>query len=43
MLIIGAMFEFSGFEIWISDLSFRSLDFGFEFFVFGVRILQLVS
>ena len=25
------MFEFSDFGIWISDLSFRFMDFGFEF------------
>ena len=31
MLIIGAMFDFSDLGIWISDLSFRSMDFGFEF------------
>ena len=43
MLIIGPMFEFLDFGVWISDLSFRSLDFGFDFFVFGLRILQLIS
>ena len=31
MLIIGPMFKLSDFAIWISDLSFRPMGFGFEF------------
>ena len=31
MLVIGPTFEFSNFDIWKTDLSFRSMDFGFEF------------
>ena len=41
MLIIGPMFECLNSEIWTSDMSFRSMDFGFEFFAFGLRILRL--
>ena len=28
--MIGPMFDFSGFGIWVSDWSFRSTDFGFK-------------
>ena len=43
MLIIGPVLEFSDFGIRISDLSFPSMDFGFEFFVFGLRCSQVIS
>ena len=43
MTIIGLIFLFSDVGIWISGLSFRNKDFGWEFFVFGLGILQLRS
>ena len=41
MLIIGPMFEFSDLGIWISDSSFRSIDFGFEFLFLDVGFYDL--
>ena len=41
MLIIGPMFEFWDFGICISDLSFRSMDFGFEFLFLDLGFYEL--
>ena len=38
MVVLGPMFEFSGFGIWISYSTFRSTDFEFEFFVVRLEI-----
>ena len=41
MLIIGPMFEFLDFGVWILDLSFRSMDFGFEFWFLDLGFYDL--
>ena len=41
MLSIRPMFEFLDFVVWISDLSFRSMNFGFEFLFWNLGFYHL--